>query len=368
MTIPGSVISIGPERLLLRQVEDAPAQGAVARTGGPADVFAGLLTEEGTRGLKEEKSRTETERPAQQDIGAATDALPGIAASLSSAQATPASAVDDVHDPAPAIARRPKDSGPGNPDRPDRGPSDGPGVSLRKVSVRNSAVWLRPTISPRVSEHAAASVEGIDNSRSVESKRDHRSGEEEKSPARGSAGSALGGPVPPSTQSGQSGSFVGNVSGSTQAGVEAAPASTRFMSDVFEGADHLHGMTPVPIPTEATAQREVPSVVKSLDVTFEPDDLGRIDMRMRLSIEGLEIHMTAADIATDQVLRSERESLVEILSGVGYAVNGMDISSPRHEQADADGLSAPVGTSRDDEPHDEDEIVRQVPRRRRLSI
>ena len=70
--------------------------------------------------------------------------------------------------------------------------------------------------------------------------------------------------------------------------------------------------------------------VKILTLQLDPPDLGAVTVKMRLTGNAVEIHLSADRIETTQMLQKERGTLTDVMQSAGYA---FDIASIDHSRA-----------------------------------
>ena len=69
-----------------------------------------------------------------------------------------------------------------------------------------------------------------------------------------------------------------------------------------------------------------PGAVKVLHIQLHPAELGMLEVRMRLTDSGLEVHIEASRRETAALLKSDRDAIASVLGGAGQAVDAVTVS------------------------------------------
>lgn len=98
--------------------------------------------------------------------------------------------------------------------------------------------------------------------------------------------------------------------------------------------------------TPPDIQRVADKPVKILTVQLDPPDLGTVTVRMRLTGDAVEIHVSAERYETTQMLRQERDALTDRMQAAGYS---FDIASIDHNRVGDVGQTSGQMSSRSDQ-------------------
>jgi hypothetical protein len=74
-----------------------------------------------------------------------------------------------------------------------------------------------------------------------------------------------------------------------------------------------------------------------LHIQLQPVELGALEIRMRLTDAGLEVHIEATRHETASLLKNDREALAHVLRGTGHAVDAVTVSFADKSAAQGQG-------------------------------
>jgi hypothetical protein len=103
------------------------------------------------------------------------------------------------------------------------------------------------------------------------------------------------------------------------------------------GGTNAPGLSPL-----ASAIVEQPSApaIKTLDIALEPDSLGSVTVKLRLSGERLELKIEASRSETMRLIDRDKDALSTALQSSGYSVDGLEIKVGGSQPTRLHGLDA----------------------------
>ncbi len=134
------------------------------------------------------------------------------------------------------------------------------------------------------------------------------------------------------------GTAAGPAAGATRAGdtdgIGAdAPEGPLVQSATTGGIGQGRGAVPAPLGTSPVAQPAAPTVVtgtagplRVLHIHLQPAELGALEVRMRMTDAGLEVHIEATRHETLVLLKNDREALAQVLRGTGHSVDTVSVT------------------------------------------
>ncbi|MFG1397340.1 flagellar hook-length control protein FliK [Roseixanthobacter pseudopolyaromaticivorans] len=117
---------------------------------------------------------------------------------------------------------------------------------------------------------------------------------------------------------------------STAMGSPVAPAGSRTLAEmptVRQVAEAISNeMASLGAPdTVGAATSSLAGPVRVLEIQLHPDDLGMVNVRLRLTPQGLEVRLRAGNPDTARMLEQDRDALGEILRSAGYQADDIQI-------------------------------------------
>lgn len=130
-----------------------------------------------------------------------------------------------------------------------------------------------------------------------------------------------------------------------------ADLQTRFAGGRAAEASTAQSTSATAGPASQAASGSGP--VKVLHLQLQPAELGTLEVRMRLTDAGLEIHIEASRPETAALLKTDREALASVLRASGYAPETVTVSvaekgGPPGESASRDDGQPPASGARPD--------------------
>ncbi|MEP9368232.1 flagellar hook-length control protein FliK [Xanthobacter sp. VNH20] len=130
---------------------------------------------------------------------------------------------------------------------------------------------------------------------------------------------------------------------STAMGSPVAPTGARALAEiptvrqVAEAISNEMASLGAPDIT-GTAPSSLAGPVRVLEIQLHPDDLGTVNVRLRLTPQGLEVRLRAGNPDTARMLEQDRDALGEILRSAGYQADDLQIIT-----TDAAGFTGMTG-------------------------
>jgi chemotaxis protein MotD len=133
--------------------------------------------------------------------------------------------------------------------------------------------------------------------------------------------------------------------GAGQGGADAVESSLLQVGGASAGVGDGRLAGPAPTVAAPAGQPAAPTVftstigpVKVLHIQLQPDELGALEIRMRLNDGGLEVHIEATRHETATLLKNDREALAHVLRGTGHAVDTVTVSFADKSGAQGQGV------------------------------
>ncbi|VTZ27321.1 hypothetical protein MPC1_5210003 [Methylocella tundrae] len=104
-----------------------------------------------------------------------------------------------------------------------------------------------------------------------------------------------------------------------------APEAASLVSSLGEAAEPgaSSGASPAAGVSDATQSKVLPTVMKSLNLQLEPETLGAVTIRMRLSGSRLEVQVEPARADTMRLISDDKDRLAEKLRSSAYTLDGV---------------------------------------------
>jgi hypothetical protein len=104
-----------------------------------------------------------------------------------------------------------------------------------------------------------------------------------------------------------------------------APEAASLVSSLGEAAEPgaSSGASPAAGVADATQSQVLPTVMKSLNLQLEPETLGAVTIRMRLSGSRLEVQVEPARADTMRLISDDKDRLAEKLRSSAYTLDGV---------------------------------------------